>query len=486
MSGLSKSRAESLLDEQWRLVMGKLDESVAVVARSSEMYYLNHNDKMPFDLIGRLTTEFILPEDRDGYLRMLEEIFDSGETTTFTYRDVTGQVWRSRMSALRNPQGEVEAALGVGVQIDEKGGDSPLQIRELQMRTAVETTGMGLWSLDLKAKTIALDVRARELHGISDRKDENLTIDEFVDLMSLEYRSNAHGRFTEESLAANESTIEELEYQLSGDGTRWISCRGSVIRNADSVVQCAVGAFFDISDRKLLQEQLLQAQKMEAIGQLTAGIAHNFNNILSAILPNLDLARKHVDSAGSKFVRNAHLAAERASNLINELMVVAGRKEGETRRRLDLYEVVERVVRICQTTFGSWVKLVLEERARASVVANESQIEQVLLNLLLNARDVFESGTTSSPRIHITLDIVREEDQSFALIRVTDNGPGMKESVLCRVFEPFFTTKGKGTGLGLATASAIVREHGGKLQCESSPGETFFDVFIPLAGPQTR
>jgi CheY-like chemotaxis protein len=243
----------------------------------------------------------------------------------------------------------------------------------------------------------------------------------------------------------------------------------------------------DLSDRKRVRQQPILAQKMEAVGQLTAGISHNFNNILSAILPNLQLAARHVSADGEKFLQNAQAATEKAAELVAELMVVAGRRDVTTEVALDLDVVAERVVRICRTTFGSWIQLDFATDDDSHVVlGNEGHIEQVLLNILINARDALETVSISGPRIVIELE-TREASAGRpeeVVLRITDNGPGMEPPVLARIFEPFYTNKGKGTGLGLATAYAIVNDLGGSISCSSVPrrGAEFEIVFPAHAG----
>jgi signal transduction histidine kinase/CheY-like chemotaxis protein len=334
---------------------------------------------------------------------------------------------------------------------------------------------MGVWTLSNPDGTMALNERSCAIHGLASDEPMLLSFEDYLALVHADDRWKLQGVLGKSVLR----DFHDLEFRLadSAGGTRWVRLGGGAKNNSDSEKATVAGCCFDISERMHVHGQLLRAQKMEAVGQLTAGIAHNFNNILSAILPSLHLVTPHVLPEGTKLVRNAQLAAERATDLVSELMVVAGRKTGQARKALDLTEIVERVVRICRTTFGGWVQLTFDcEYQVPPLLANESQIEQVLLNLLLNARDAFEEGSTSCPRIDLELDI--EDDQ--LILRVMDNGPGMDPGTLQHVFEPFFTTKGAGTGLGLATAYAIVGEHGGTIECASKRGRgTEFVLTLP-------
>ncbi|MCP4443928.1 MAG: response regulator [Myxococcales bacterium] len=341
---------------------------------------------------------------------------------------------------------------------------------------AVRASGMGIWRLSLATGLFSLNERSCEIHELDMGAEITLQLEEYLALIHPDDRWKVESIFRDDS----PKSFRELEFRLADpvEGPRWVRLSGDVERDGDGSAVEVVGSCFDTSERMMVHRQLLQAQKMEAVGQLTAGIAHNFNNILSAILPSLHLATPHVKPEGAKLVRNAQLAAERATGLVAELMVVAGRKTGHTRKALELTQIVDRVVRICRTTFGGWIQLNVDcDFELPPLLANESQLEQVLLNLLLNARDAFEESSISYPRVDMELEVEDEE----VVLRVLDNGPGMDAATLQRVFEPFFTTKGSGTGLGLATAYAIVGEHGGSIECWSKPSKgTEFVLRFPV------
>jgi CheY-like chemotaxis protein len=219
---------------------------------------------------------------------------------------------------------------------------------------------------------------------------------------------------------------------------------------------------------------------MDAIGQLTAGIAHNFNNLLSVILPNVTLGRARANREVLGHLSDIEHAANRAAEMIRQLMLFA-RPEGQGKKTpIDIVATSRRTVEICGTTFDRKISIDLEAAENVpAVAAHAGQIEQVLLNICLNARDAFAQAETESPRIQILID---RGSPGMVRIRVSDNGPGMDEATRSRVFEPFFTTKGvgHGTGLGLASAYAMVMEHHGRIRCESRPGEgSTFELELP-------
>jgi signal transduction histidine kinase/ActR/RegA family two-component response regulator len=237
----------------------------------------------------------------------------------------------------------------------------------------------------------------------------------------------------------------------------------------------------EIVERTRLEQQLLQAQKMEALGQLAGGIAHDFNNLLTVITGNLSLARlgSRLDDKTVALLQAAEQGAHRASDLTRQLLAV-GRRTFSLPQALDLHDVVREVVEILRRTIDP--RIVIETPA-AEIIwyvhADSGQMFQALMNLCMNARDAMPEGG----RLRIALENVtrekpangggpRGQPECFVRLTVSDTGIGMEESVCRRVFEPFFTTKevGKGTGLGLAMAYGIITQNKGTITVESTPG----------------
>jgi signal transduction histidine kinase len=250
------------------------------------------------------------------------------------------------------------------------------------------------------------------------------------------------------------------------------------------------------AERQLLQAQLLQAQKMESIGRLAGGVAHDFNNILTAILsyaelslmklPEHDPLRGHLISIQE--------ASEKAATLTHQLLAFSRRQVLEM-KVMDLNEVIRGLAKMLTRMIGEDMLLELRTGATASFVrADEGQIEQVLMNLAVNARDAMPSGgrlvietADADPDDAVLKSQGVADPGQYVMLSVTDSGAGMSEEVRERIFEPFFTTKelGRGTGLGLATVYGIVKQHGGHIIVDSEPGKgTVFRILLPLtAGP---
>jgi nitrogen-specific signal transduction histidine kinase/ActR/RegA family two-component response regulator len=253
----------------------------------------------------------------------------------------------------------------------------------------------------------------------------------------------------------------------------------------------------DITESLNLEAQLRQVQKMDSVGQLAAGVAHDFNNILTIIQGHagLMLSDPGLESLMADSARQISLAADRAANLTRQLLMFS-RKQTMQPQLLDLNETVANVSKMLRSLAGEQVSL---RRNPAShlppIYADAGMLEQVLVNLVVNARDAMpKGGTLALGTFASEIDEAYVQHQSearkgyFVGLSVQDTGHGMDDTTLGRIFEPFFTTKdiGKGTGLGLATVYGIVKQHQGWVEVESRLGQgTTFKIFIP-ASSQAR
>jgi signal transduction histidine kinase len=247
----------------------------------------------------------------------------------------------------------------------------------------------------------------------------------------------------------------------------------------------------DITERLSLEAQLRQSQKMESVGQLAAGVAHDFNNMLTVVQGHsgMLMTKPTLPTELLEPVQAVYFAAERAAGLTRQLMMFSRKNVMQT-RSLDLREVVVQMSRLLERVLGETIKLEVNSPAFMPLVEGDSgMVEQVLMNLAVNARDAMSKGgklSISSSPIEIGSWYVRTHpdsyEGSFVCLRVADTGCGMDALTLSRIFEPFFTTKevGKGTGLGLATVYGIVKQHKGWIEVSSESGVgTTFNVFFP-------
>jgi len=249
----------------------------------------------------------------------------------------------------------------------------------------------------------------------------------------------------------------------------------------------------DVSERALMERQLRQAQKMEAIGQLAAGVAHDFNNILTVIQGHAGLMQHKMDANNpqAKSLEQITRAATRAATLIRQLLMFS-RKQVMQFQYLDVNETMRNAIKMLERLVGEHVQIDFRPQSQMPAIhADSSMLEQIAMNLAVNARDAMPNGgkifiTTSLETIQRASTPMDPErrDGEFICLSFRDNGTGMDTQILNRIFEPFFTTKaaGKGTGLGLSTVFGIVRQHHGWLEVESKPDHgTTFRAYFPVS-----
>jgi signal transduction histidine kinase/CheY-like chemotaxis protein len=279
---------------------------------------------------------------------------------------------------------------------------------------------------------------------------------------------------------------EEYRFAWSdGQWRRWID-RGRVLFGHDGRPQRMVGACTDVTEQRDLEERLAQSRKMEAVGQLAGGVAHDFNNLLLAILNNIDYALEAIAPGQvRRDLEDARQAAERGAELTRQLLAFS-RRQVLHAQNLSLNHVIVRVMRMLRRILGPEIRFVFKPGHDIGTVhADPGQLEQILVNLIVNARDAMPDGgkvtiATGPHELGPTNDLGLPPGLYSRLV-VADTGTGIPPDVLPHIFEPFYTTKGsgRGTGLGLPTVYGIVQQHGGGVRVDSSDEGTTFDVVLP-------
>jgi PAS domain S-box-containing protein len=295
-------------------------------------------------------------------------------------------------------------------------------------------------------------------------------------------------------IARGESVEHYESVRVTKDGQPLnVSISVSPLRDANGEVVGASAIARDITAQRKAEGQLHQSQKMEAIGRLAGGVAHDFNNILAIISACTEFLRDRIDLAAesSQYVENIRKAIERGSSLTRQLLTFS-RSSVIQPRILDLNERLKDVGKLLRPLMGDDVEICIVSKSPAAVVeADPGQLDQIVVNLAVNARDAMPRGgkfilETRSEKFDETF---TEQHQNMApgkyvLLAVSDTGSGMDEATVARIFEPFFTTKemGKGTGLGLATVYGIVKQSAGHILVYSEPGHgTTFKIYLPSA-----
>jgi len=279
------------------------------------------------------------------------------------------------------------------------------------------------------------------------------------------------------AIAQGEGFEDEAEHGRRRDGTTFdATVTGFPVRNSTGEVYAAAFVVRDVTEQRRLEEQLEQARRMEAVGRLAGGVAHDFNNLLTVITGYAGVLRAMTDGPSPE-LEEIERAARRATELTGQLLAFS-RQRSANPVPLDLRSVIAGIMPMLDRLIGEHISVeVVEEGPLAPVMADQGQIEQVIVNLATNARDAMPDGGTLTMQTQMV-----DLDGPHACLVVTDSGTGIDPAIAEHVFEPFFTTKeqGRGTGLGLATVHGIVAQAGGRVHVYSEPGlGATFKVYLP-------
>ena len=360
-------------------------------------------------------------------------------------------------------------------------GQSPTTAEALwnateRLRALEEAAPVGIVAFDLEGRVTIWNRAAEELFGWLAGEVVGRLYPLNPDTEQAEHAALVARVLSGESL----SSIETCK--LSKDGTSVsISLSCGPIRNAEGRVCGMMQVLTDISEAKRLQQQFLQAQKMEAFGQLAGGVAHDFNNLLTVILGFSELVRERLQDQPAVLADLDEItkAGDRASQLTRQLLAFS-RKQVWVLQVLDLNEVIANFEKMLSRIVREDIRLeIAVAREVEHIKADPGQIEQLVMNLVVNARDAMPAGgtlTIATANVRLDAEFARQHDGAvpgrYVSLAVQDTGTGMSPEVCARAFEPFFTTKGaaKGTGLGLSTVAGLVEQSGGYITIDSTPG----------------
>jgi PAS domain S-box-containing protein len=396
-------------------------------------------------------------------------------------------------TALRDPEGRL---VGFGRRLRDatqrKQAEDELSRHREALEAALEAAGLGTWEYDHATGLDSMDRRARMLLGLEG--DELLSTARWLEVIYPDDRERTLERWQR---AVRDCARYAAEYRVVWpDGSiHWITSVGRCLTDpVTGSPRRFTGVVLDLTERRRTEEHLQESLRLEAVGRLAGGIAHDLNNMLAAILGFADLLEGSFepDDPRASDVEQISLAANRSAGLTRQLLAFA-RREIIQPRPLDINTVIQHAQPLLPPVLGENVELELRLAPDPGVVnADARQIEQIVMNLVLNARDAMPQGgrvTIETAAVHVDADVEawRGEDERapagrFTMLSVTDTGLGMDAATLQRIWEPFFTTKpaGHGTGLGLSSVYGAARQSGGFVWADSEPGRgTTVQVYWP-------
>jgi PAS domain S-box-containing protein len=402
----------------------------------------------------------------------------------------------SRASATFAENGTPVRVVGTHVDITEhKRAEAALLASEARYQTAQKMGHVGNWEYTLSTGLFWGSDEAKRIYGIDSHQD-NFSMEAMESCITE--RDRVHQALID---LIEKGTAYNLEFQISpvnSSEPKTILSIAELIKDENGTQHTVVGVILDITERKKaetdrqgLQEQLTQAQKMESVGRLAGGVAHDFNNMLGVILGRTEMLLEDTDRNLPLYddLQEIRKAAERSASLTRQLLAFA-RKQVIAPRVLDLNEAVEGMLKLLRRLIGEDIDLVwMPGRALWPVNMDPAQIDQILANLCVNARDAI--GGVGKLTIQTECVVIDEGFDGghgeavpceYVMLVVSDDGCGMDKQTISRLFEPFFTTKevGKGTGLGLATIYGIVKQNNGFINVYSEPGQgTTFRIYLP-------
>ena len=367
-----------------------------------------------------------------------------------------------------------------------KRAEDELRASDDRFRQIVQTAIEGIWVSDEKDCLTFVNHRVAEMLGYRPEEMLRRPMRDFIAPGDLsEYETQLARR--------RQGEAGQFERRLRHKAGHEVLAFISACPLFDSafVFRGGFAMLTDITERRQLEMQLRQAQKLDSIGQLAGGVAHDFNNILAAIMMHLSLLQQHpnLDAETVDQIKELENETKRAANLTRQLLMFSRRSVMQV-RVVDVNEVVQHLLKMLRRLLGEHITVQFEHHPeQLAVEADSGMLEQVVMNLVVNARDAMPKGgqvTITTRATEIDLDSVRHHSErrpgKFVTLAVADTGTGMDDATLKRIFEPFFTTKdvGKGTGLGLPTAYGIIKQHQGWIEVYTQPGRgSLFEVFLP-------
>jgi PAS domain S-box-containing protein len=451
----------------------------------------------PDEMFGRNGTEFVHPQDLDSVREEMRQARHSGTTRNFECHYVHRDGHSVALWWIGVWSEAEEQFFFIGRDITGRNEtDRLLRESEARLALAVEITEIAVGSAETSNLPAQIDARFNAIYGLPLDKKE---------ISAGDWLRRIHPADRDEVAAAALTAIREGKLYrgdfraLRADTgeERWVRAVIRTLRDPNGQPGYFLGVHIDITEEKRAADQLRQAQKMEAIGNLTGGMAHDFNNLLGVIIGNLDLAARFVPDGGEakQLVQEATEAALSGAELTRRLLAFA-RQQPLRPQVIETNDLVGNIVRLLRRTLGENIEITLDlADGLWPVVADPAQLEAAITNLATNARDAMPRGgrlviATGNRQLDADYAAAHVEvaPGDYVAVEVTDSGTGMAPEVAERIFEPFFTTKqpGKGTGLGLSMVFGFIKQSGGHINVYSEAGVgTTFRLYLPQATSET-
>ncbi len=502
-----RKRADQALWDSRELLHGIFDSiPVRVFWKDRNLLYLGCNVafardagfEKPEDIIGKDDYAMCWRAQAELYRADDRAVIESGEAKQLfeeTQTTPSGNCIHLLTSKvpLRAKGGAIVGLLGTYYDISERTrAEEALAASDAKLRSILDNIDIGVALISPKMEILELNRRMREWFPAVDPSQRSICFRSFNHPPREAICEYCPTRKTLQDGLVHESETETPQVH----GVRNYRVVSSPIRDASGEIVAAIEMVEDITEGRILESQLRQSQKMEAVGLLAGGIAHDYNNMLGVILGHTELAMKRVDPTELLHADLEEIfnAATRSADLTQQLLAFA-RKQTIKPVVLDLNKAVESMLRMLQRLIAEDIEVAwLPGVDLSPVMMDPAQLSQLLVNLCVNARDaIVGGGKITIQTRNVTLDEtycathVGAEAGNYLLLAVGDDGSGMDKRILDQIFEPFFTTKGagRGTGLGLSMVYGIVKQNHGFIDVDSEPGKgTTFSIYLPQCGGQ--
>ena len=483
-------------EKLFRLITENAADMIAVVNMDGKRIFnsLSYQKVLGYsleELKQSSSFEQIHPDDRNSVEMAAKEARRTGIGRLLEYRvrhkDGTWRVLESTASVIRNPKGEPQHLVIVNRDVTErKLAAEALRRSEASFRSVVEDAPYGIYRASLSGELVLVNPALQKILGYASQT-ELLQVN-----LAQIYRNPSDHQKVNELLLQQGSFIDvEVEWKRKDGSPITVRSSGWPIKDENGRVAFLELFAEDVTERRALERQLRMAQKMEAVGRLSGGIAHDFNNLLGVIIGYSQVLKRSLKPENPLYEHAEEIekASQRAVSLTRQLLAFSRQQVLEP-VILNLNALLTDMEKMLSRLIGEDIALALAiDPTLAQVKADPGQVEQVVMNLAVNARDAMpDGGQLTIQTANVNLDAAYTHQHpgsrvgSYVMLRVTDTGTGIDPEIQAQIFEPFFTTKerDKGTGLGLATVYGVVKQSGGYIAVDSEKGKgASFSVYLP-------